>query len=1857
MGSEAVEDCVQGALSSLYPPFESTAPPLLSQVFSVLESTYQHDSLRYLLDYFIPAKHLLHKLQQHACAQYLGCLFLHSGWPLSLGEKVVVQLSTLDWRLLRSNDFYLQVVPFSTRCPRLALKCLAPGGRNVQEVLVPESQHALVFTPEWLQSINKERGCVRGAGKLDTCLVSTCDGVIRLPWEDVVYPKFLYHESGKSDDSTSHDWGSSCDLESLSWDEEEEEEQLPPDGDAVDPGGEYVELLEMRGGPDGGADPKRYLEMQGAGKTKTLPLCRRSRAVRLRRGKGWDHGKHDTMGATRPSGNTTHKENPKSTSRGREVVAAGDDMTSRPAPQVIDLPRDRNPDPSLLQSLNEIDRPGRDVLGPSGAELPLVGFTQERKPGVGREKEGSGSSEALCGYQRRNETETSENLRDKTGPDVDPVGEHNNDQDKLSNSSCAIEDVQVLTDDAHSRARDAEGTSGECRGSLMQSGTEQHNTDPTNQDSSAAQMDRAAQHEEPANPEKPLLNPSTPTAPNNTLFPQPGSETSLTTGLPSQHDLQTELNTTSSHQPGFEALVKTNSSSQPAPQTGPQPAPALKVKGQAKILRDKDALLEKDVKVAEFRAHRKKRKGKGGRAKIKPTGCLSHEGPDQPPEKLPNKTSPEDTRSKPTPTADDQQEHVPAEMEEVLVPANQGTEEMEIKKNGEDDPSIESKTCSDENSNASTLLSDHSSNKATDHSGDSSCAAPHLLKDLDTELLQSETLALTGTADRLGRPLIIMQVPNDGHSEEELSRILSCYHAITRLWAQEKGLTVVVDSRVSTPNALCLAALQRFQDLVPGGLGCKLVLTDENQESSLPHIEGVEVHIVRGLGILQQHVDRQQLPVALGGDFPHSHSEWLAYRLSLERLTEWCRSALSLLGQALHSLDTEPLPQCTKMVSVCVEKHKKLMMDVLADQRLTELQQVGGAWLAGLTNRGSGPAQRSTDCRAALAATTELYNSVDDSLHRLVRVSNERGRDLDALRKLVALEERLNKCEKELEQVQEQLEEFKDTPLSLSMLSLKQQKFKAFRESAMELQRETHSVLGELESWAELEWAGLGMVLERLPPVRERLRDMSHCLSDCWTQLDSTQRLLSTLTEASQWCDAVSASPGPPTASPLASLPPIPPSRFQDARALALELGGGPLLELWSRTLERYQRTLAQFKTRLLQAPPPAPPPPRPKAASSSSMWDLLNADGEMEGEGDGDWGGLQSWGSLASLFRPQNCSTLKIGEERKKDGAAGGGGKFLQALLHPAKKSPPEAPLPPKPPRKRHPSFDLQALLAPRRTPTNSRPAEIPGAASRNSPMSWLGRKTLVDPILNTSMAAALPVGGAAVGVGSVLIRGVEVSSKEVVDHTGSPRQHVLLFRTERETGGERQGATTQSKIYHLWCGLLSSERQYVAVLKGVEESYQPLLDCPETPAPLRGKWETLFSNWSSLSSFHAQHLLPNMEGALTQTLLLQDSFCKFKEEFLQYSHYIRTRPDPDSMLVSQASDFFKAKLPALSPLSPLAFPQCLTAPTQRLAQYCEVLEDLGSLNSASEAALSTLRLIQRHGEDLRASDFIVGCPVPLADRGELVRQGELLVCGAARRRKAGLRTIFLYQHYLILTKTKNLSLGRTVHSFKHSLKVGEMGLTQSLGEEGVKFEVWVRQASRTCDCLTLQAPSPDERVAWTHDIAQLLWTHAIHNTELCLKESLCMGVSSKLLLDVTGAHSASELDSGYSLNDRVQSSCSDSSSVGSHKEGGSPASGRDSQINVGQTGQEQPLFHNIYCGMNQTGNGWKRGAKGDWWEATLEALKTTELPPVVAILVVRITVAQVPTEIGALSLHWHLIVTGPIRRENSVATGLRVH
>ncbi|XP_038596946.1 rho guanine nucleotide exchange factor 40 isoform X3 [Tachyglossus aculeatus] len=292
MEPEPVEDCIQSTLASLYPPFEATAPTLLGQVFQVVERTYGEDALRYTLDFLVPAKHLLSRIQQEACAQYSGFLFLHEGWPLCLHERVVVQLASLPWQLLQPGDFYLQVVPSGAQAPHLALKCLAPGGRQVQELPVPTDACAFLFTPEWLQGINKDRT----AGRLTTCLLAAPEGIQRLPWAELVCPRFV-HKGGLM---VGHHLGPPP-TEPLSPPPPEVlGARSPGDGHNAPvetPEGEYVELLEVtlpeRGAPGAMREPPSLV------RTHTVPPRKGTGGRgRHRRHRAWLHQR----GVTEPRG-------------------------------------------------------------------------------------------------------------------------------------------------------------------------------------------------------------------------------------------------------------------------------------------------------------------------------------------------------------------------------------------------------------------------------------------------------------------------------------------------------------------------------------------------------------------------------------------------------------------------------------------------------------------------------------------------------------------------------------------------------------------------------------------------------------------------------------------------------------------------------------------------------------------------------------------------------------------------------------------------------------------------------------------------------------------------------------------------------------------------------------------------------------------------------------------------------------------------------------------------------------------------------------------------------------------------------------------------------------------------------------------------------------------------------------------------------------------------------------------------------------------------------------------------------------------------------------------------------------------
>ncbi|XP_074868242.1 uncharacterized protein KIAA1755 homolog [Carettochelys insculpta] len=183
----SLDVAVQSTLLALYPPFEVTAPTVLSQLFRLLDSDYQGDGLCCLLDFLIPAKRLFEHLRQAACEPYFNCIFLHEGWPLCLHEKVVVHLAPLNPLLLRPGDFYLQAEPYGEQSACITVKCLSQDLRTVDERPVPASSYALLFTSKWLEELNRDRSRT----PLYTCLVATEKGIAPLPWSKIATPEFV----------------------------------------------------------------------------------------------------------------------------------------------------------------------------------------------------------------------------------------------------------------------------------------------------------------------------------------------------------------------------------------------------------------------------------------------------------------------------------------------------------------------------------------------------------------------------------------------------------------------------------------------------------------------------------------------------------------------------------------------------------------------------------------------------------------------------------------------------------------------------------------------------------------------------------------------------------------------------------------------------------------------------------------------------------------------------------------------------------------------------------------------------------------------------------------------------------------------------------------------------------------------------------------------------------------------------------------------------------------------------------------------------------------------------------------------------------------------------------------------------------------------------------------------------------------------------------------------------------------------------------------------------------------------------------------------------------------------------------
>lgn len=129
-------------------------------------------------------------------------VFRCEGWPLCLRDRVVIQLAPINPLLLRPGDFYLQVEPFGDQAARIVLKSLLtqgeglldqagfggpPEGLGVEETPILETSYPCIFTEAWLEEVNEGRH----GTPLRTCVLSSDQGVVKMPWAEISKPEFL----------------------------------------------------------------------------------------------------------------------------------------------------------------------------------------------------------------------------------------------------------------------------------------------------------------------------------------------------------------------------------------------------------------------------------------------------------------------------------------------------------------------------------------------------------------------------------------------------------------------------------------------------------------------------------------------------------------------------------------------------------------------------------------------------------------------------------------------------------------------------------------------------------------------------------------------------------------------------------------------------------------------------------------------------------------------------------------------------------------------------------------------------------------------------------------------------------------------------------------------------------------------------------------------------------------------------------------------------------------------------------------------------------------------------------------------------------------------------------------------------------------------------------------------------------------------------------------------------------------------------------------------------------------------------------------------------------------------------------
>ncbi|XP_033929003.1 puratrophin-1 [Melopsittacus undulatus] len=1856
--SESLDGCIQSTLSALYPPFEATAATVLCQVFDVVEKTYRGDGLRYLIDFLIPAKHILQCIQQDACVQYCGLLFRHEGWPLCIHEKIVVQLASIDWRILKPGDFYLQVVPYLKKSPRIVLKCLAKDKHNVEEVVIPEVSYTSIFTLEWLSTFNGERMGIA----LENCLLTTDDKIFRVPWDKVVNPEFI-NKPKKIENSIispeiteersvlclpmDHAVCSSPDLGSQCLQEESPIQDslvisstaphlsealvngvctspVPQENLKSDLEGEYVELTEVslpRFGPQTGSLTQslalNYLTQPrttvnaSKGKHRFIVIqdstyCKNIIQSALTQK---EHCQTDTLRTSSAEvlKNVIPLENSKLVERG-ELSPEGQLIPGGPRNMGNSFPGAESPVCSAGDSSAE-----QEICSEHSVDLryTLCSYSdvcagnsvscKAQMPGapgnMERESDGPSESAGVEILEQRPErlTEGQDEVAQIRASPVfvsGSLGLHCT-LKKGSDIFCQSGSESVAPAQATALLVTPEGSDVGVEGGSLSGNTADAEV------VAACFSDQEANLSSPLNPpeqnqrvvdEFELGRLDSPeevkeaeqilTANGSQTSESPCSDKAPTDGLLSGGEEQKV--STCWHKEAEEVMLL-------------QAALSAEGDQMAAQLNSSDTLIGPDAQAEGSGQSRTQRSGEGcedPQGRVESHGCKSEENFVLNPEHITVQDLQEGEENQESVSCGEKStvplktlESIEEELEVGPLSAGPTKGHMECTvlhshqeaASGASHPEgmvsegaetrkeatgtdvlkpVSQVSPLEEKSTAITPLTSPAPGAAW-----GSRSAPTIAKDVNPEVLRSGVAYLPGTRDKSGRAVAIITTRNtiwlNPHcNTTELVRLLLYLHNIPRPECQALGLTVLVDARRCSPVPALFKAFSTLQEIEPNCIHGVLLLVERDLTFRMEKPPAGQFELLTSMKSLHKHIDSSQLPLELDGTFPYCHRDWIIFRMKLEHLLHGCQGACAFLQGAIHKVETGKLPERAEEAAVLLRNYRQLMNNVLEDARLVKLQLEGGALLARLRKEES-CVTLTHDYRDALDAASVLYNQVDEGVHRLVMLSNKRIQELELVMECEKVEECFKEVSSWIENVgRKRLKETINLDDSLEMLLQAQKQFKEFDLVASEYCRRGQEALKKMDYWEDFSSVDVHSYRVKLQTYRNQLDEFCTQLDEKRHQICETVRLYEFFDKAYEWAlegmrhlacismeDCSSTEHCTGVIQCLESYkgqhPDISDARFQEMKELACELKSEKGLKQWKFAWSKCQETKLVFEKKLeaalrtrrslLSDQKPALGE-QPQAGSLShwrhsegatcgSHWDRTCSKPHCYNRPNCSLGWAKEKVPLPSLSCPGDVSA---GEELAGQATLSPGPQSRVSFASGASKSPK---LPEEKP-------NLESILETLEVKPSCTPTAAPGklpprrmlrkAQSFDLPYGeslWSGcQRTLSEP--------------ARYGNTGVFIKGLEVSSTELVDRTFALRQQGIhnwpadcpVQEGPRGCLSVSEAKSWGSKLRHIIDEMVTTEREYVRSLYYIIDSYFPEMERLDLPQDLRGKRSVIFGNLEKLYDFHSQYFLRELESCCNHPLRVSHCFLRHKDQFGMYALYSKNKPKSDSLLTSHGNTFFKFKQVQLGDKMDLA--SYLLKPIQRMSKYALLLKDLiKECSEAQEQELGYLRAAEemvkfqlRHGNDLLAMDAIRDCDVNLKEQGQLVRQDEFTIWLGRRKCQ---RHVFLFEDLILFSKPKRIEGGFDVYIYKRSFKTADIGLTENSGDSGLRFEIWFRRR-KSSDTYILQASSTETKQAWTSDIAKILWQQAARNKEIRMQEMVSMGVGNKPFLDIKPSEAA---------------------------------------------------------------------------------------------------------------------------------------